>query len=245
MIQFNANAWGDPGVSTSTGLDTTRKKILIRAARPSGETLQFSSVGEAVGDPEGDLEGSLVVGETVGASVGLSVELVVGPELVASVAATDGAPDAADGAPEKVSVGAPEATEVGETVGEAVTIAVGGEVGIMTGGAVVTADVGAGVRLAKVSTNCTFQKEPSSAASAVLPRELDTGRSERVAATVSRSAFSFILSVPPTMARLKFCCAARLSSGITKRAAMKIAASVAGFWEGLIILLVDCHDILS
>ena len=233
MIQFSANAWGDPGVSTSTGLDTTRKKILIRAARPAGETLQSSSVGEAVGDPEGDPEGSLVVGETVGASVGLSVELVVGPELVASVAATDGAPDAADGAPEKVSVGAPEATEVGETVGEAVTIAVGGDVGIMTGGAVVTADVGADVRLAIVSTNCTFQKDPSS------------GRLERVAATVSRSAFSFILSVPPTMARLKFCCAARLSSGITKRAAMKIAASVAGFWEGLIILLVDCHDILS
>ena len=232
-------------MSTSTGLDTTRKKMLIRAARPAGETLQSSSVGEAVGDPEGDPEGSLVVGETVGASVGLSVglsvELVVGPELVASVAATDGAPDAADGAPEKVSVGAPEATEVGEAVGEAVMIAVGGEVGIMTGGAVVTADVGAGVRLAKVSTNCTFQKDPSSA---VLPRELGTGRPERVAATVSRSAFSFILSVPPTMARLKFCCAARLSSGITKRAAMKIAASVAGFWEGLIIL-VDCHGCLS
>jgi len=41
MIQFRASICGDPGVSTSAGFDTTRRKMLISVDRPSGDTLHF------------------------------------------------------------------------------------------------------------------------------------------------------------------------------------------------------------
>ena len=120
MIQLRANAWGDPGVSTSAGLETTRKNILIRADRPRSERLHGpSDTGLGVGGGTGDGVGA--TGDGVGATGAMVGEEVLG----ASEGLEEGAPEAVtegatEGAPEGLSIGASEGDSEG--VSEAVTV---------------------------------------------------------------------------------------------------------------------------
>ena len=132
-IKSSAKFCGDPGVSTSAGLETTLKKILIKTSRPRGWRPQGPpGVGESVGLSEGVEEGE-AVGAEEGAAVGPSEGTDVGP--------VDGATEGADvgpvdGATEGLSVGdAVAPVSEGDSEGLPVGDPVGGSEGVLDGAA--------------------------------------------------------------------------------------------------------------
>ena len=129
MIHCKALAWGELGFSKSSAFDTTRKKILINADRPSGVKLQLLSLVASTGAGVG---GATIIGAGIGMT-GAGVGGRTGARVLgATVGGTTGGAVEGTGVGGRVVMGARE----GGTTG----IGVGGRVG----GSVVGDDEGGG-----------------------------------------------------------------------------------------------------
>ena len=141
-IQSSAKFCGDPGVSTSAGLETTLKKILIKVSRPRGWRSQGPpGVGDWVGASVEGVSDGLSVGVEDGEVVGAEEGTAVGPPEGVSVGPLDGTTDGTDvgpfdGATEGLSVGDGVApVSVGDSEGLPVGDPVGDSEGVLVGAA--------------------------------------------------------------------------------------------------------------